>query len=374
MLVRRFGFADADVVLLHDAAATRAGVLAALNALARRAGPADQTWVYYGGHSVPETQREKLRAGVPDDLYLCVHDTAWRDGRLTAGVSAQELHTAMLTLPAEEKVLVLDTHPSERFNRLAADADEYTVLLATDSAEVAYEVPLEIDGRRRMAGLFTAALYARLAAEDADALTFGRLMDATIGYIRERGFDQTPLLIGDRDRPVFAREDHFLRTFRFAERRSDDPASPEVLLRRYRRLCDRLPAPFPSLHLAYARAFLGKRDFSAAIPALELALEQRKDGWPEARRLLAAAHLGARHDNAALRACVAAGPAMAEATRLVERLRTARRHALIVGIHDYIDPQLPKVAGAANDALLMRKSIIERCGFRGRGRHAAHRW
>jgi tetratricopeptide (TPR) repeat protein len=357
-LVKSFGFANADVVLLHDTAATRAGVLEAWSELAQRLGSGDQVWVYYGGRAVSQ-------AAAPDELYLLFHDTEFHDtelhrGRFTAGMTAQELHSAMSVLPAEQIVLVLDTDASEHFNRLAEDAATYTALLATAPAHKAYSIKL-IDG---LAGLFTAALHGKLASEKVGDLTFGRLMNDTISYVSERQHDQTPLLIGDPDRPVFAREDYFLSAFRFAERRSNDPLPLRVLQKRYQRLRDRKATPFPSLHLAYGRAFLAKKDPNAALLALETALEQRDGDWAEPWRALAAAHLVCRQDDAALRACQPVGPDLAEAALMIGRLCTARRHALIVGIRRYLDPELPEADGAVNDALLMRHAIVEHCGFR----------
>jgi hypothetical protein len=362
ILVNSFGMANVDVVLLHDTAATRAGVLEALSALAQRLGSADQVWVYYGGRAVSGAE-------TPDDLYLLFHDTEFHDtemhgGRFTAGMTAQELHSAMSVLPAEQIVLVLDTDASEHFNRLAEDADTYTALLATAPAHKAYPIKV-IDGHQRgLTGLFTATLHANLSSEKADDLTFGRLMNATISYVGERQPDQTPMLIGDPDRPVFAREDYFLSAFRFAEKRSNDPLPLGELQRRYQRLRDRIATPFPSLHLAYGRAFLARKDPKSVLFALERALEQRENAWAKALRLLAAVRLDCGHDNAALQTCQAAGPDLTEAARMIERLGVARRHALIVGIRSYFDPEVPEAAGAFNDAVLMCRALVEHYGFR----------
>src|SRR5205085_3641106 len=42
---------------------------------------------------------------------------------------------------------------------------------------------------------------------------------------------------------------------------------------------------------------------------------------------------------------------------------TTKRYALIIGVDQYDDPQIPKLEGAANDAKTLEKTLIKYAGF-----------
>jgi hypothetical protein len=50
VLVSRYGFSDDHVDEVRDEAATRAGVLSALNKIVKEAGPKDVVYIHYSGH------------------------------------------------------------------------------------------------------------------------------------------------------------------------------------------------------------------------------------------------------------------------------------------------------------------------------------
>ena len=56
VLQRRWGFAEADIVTLVDAQATREAVLRALRDLQWRSGPGDQVLIYFSGHGLSALQ------------------------------------------------------------------------------------------------------------------------------------------------------------------------------------------------------------------------------------------------------------------------------------------------------------------------------
>ena len=65
VLKDRFGFPEDHVTVLEEAEATRAGILAALDALAERAGTDDIVVLYYAGHG---SQITDLEGDEPDGL------------------------------------------------------------------------------------------------------------------------------------------------------------------------------------------------------------------------------------------------------------------------------------------------------------------
>jgi hypothetical protein len=106
VLESRFGFAPEHVRRLTDAQATRAGILAALAALAREAGPEDVVYVHYSGHGsqVEDVDGDEGADGMDETLVP-------HDGR-TEGVpdiTDDELAAALASLPAGRAVVVLDS-------------------------------------------------------------------------------------------------------------------------------------------------------------------------------------------------------------------------------------------------------------------------
>lgn len=65
VLVRRWGFRGEDIVTLTDAQATRARVLAEIDALARRSGAGDEVLVYFSGHGTSRLDLSAQALPVP---------------------------------------------------------------------------------------------------------------------------------------------------------------------------------------------------------------------------------------------------------------------------------------------------------------------
>lgn len=105
IIVTRFGFAPADIEVVTDANATRAGILAAFDRLAARTQPGDLVYIHYSGHG---SQVTDLNGDEDDkmDETLVPHD-----GR-TPGVpdiTDDELGDKLDALRAETVVIVLDS-------------------------------------------------------------------------------------------------------------------------------------------------------------------------------------------------------------------------------------------------------------------------
>jgi len=64
VLISRYGFSDDNIDIVQDEAATRAGVLAALNKIVKEAGPNDVVYIHYSGHG---SQVKDLNGDEPDD-------------------------------------------------------------------------------------------------------------------------------------------------------------------------------------------------------------------------------------------------------------------------------------------------------------------
>ena len=373
------GAAAGEVVTVTDALATKNGIARAFADLAVRAGPADTVFVHYSGHSVPDRMDEDSKV---EDTYLLVHDTV--DSEL--GVSAAELHEWLQAIPSQHTTIVLDTHPRRAFMELAEREGDYHVMIASDSAQMAYETRVQIDGELVTAGSFTSALAGQFADSDPATLTFGGLLDGVIHRLEgvagpetpppadspidwPESTHQVPVLIGERDDLVFGVSDEHLWAYDFTLRRTYPRESVARLRTLRRHVPSDLAESLPALDVSFGRAFVEHHGYDEAIDTLDSVVDRAGPRAAEGLRLLAAARLGAHR-------LVDAAPAFEALATRVERaeVRTAlgtqaaalgepRQFALLVGIDRYRNEGLKRPRGAVHDVRLVRTALIERCGF-----------
>lgn len=106
ILLTRWGFADKSIVVLTDEAATRDGMLAALEQLAKVAGPNDTVYFHYSGHG---SQVDDLNGDEPDDHLD--ETLVPQDGR-TPGIrdiTDDELDAIFARMAAKNAFIVLDS-------------------------------------------------------------------------------------------------------------------------------------------------------------------------------------------------------------------------------------------------------------------------
>lgn len=106
ILLTRWGFADKNIVVLTDEAATRDGMLAALDQLAKVAGPNDTVYFHYSGHG---SQVDDLNGDEPDDHLD--ETLVPQDGR-TPGIrdiTDDELDAIFARMAAKNAFIVLDS-------------------------------------------------------------------------------------------------------------------------------------------------------------------------------------------------------------------------------------------------------------------------
>ena len=370
VLSREQGFDETHVLL--DAEASRAGVLGALATLAGTLDEEDQVWVCYSGHSVPEhggAAGETPDRSRADDAYLLVHDTRLGEGGIENAISAAELHRAMRDLPARRKTLVLDTHPNRALIEQVGASGDYALLLGSDSSELAFETTVELGGTSLTAGLFTVALCGVLGDTDGRTLSYDELNRRVTERMQLRDRRQTPLLVGDRDCPVFGIEDVYLTALDLAKRRDHATLTRGVLDARCARIDAHLEAPWPEYHAGVGRARLHFGDLDGAARALERALAQRGGDYEECSVLLARTRLRLGQEAAAAAALrgqrFEAGARRELAEGVLDDLRRlgeGRRRALLVGV----DP--PGERDAERDSAIagverMRAALCETWGF-----------
>jgi hypothetical protein len=110
------GYPPEQVMLLSDAAASRDGVLAALDGLAGRAGEDDTVFVFYAGHG----------AYGDDGYYLTTHDTrlAGRKVAVGTGIREAELIAKLRAIKAKRLLLIVNACHAGEISPVLAPGEE----------------------------------------------------------------------------------------------------------------------------------------------------------------------------------------------------------------------------------------------------------
>lgn len=192
ILLTRWGFPERSMAVLKDEAATRAGILAALEQLVKETGPQDTVYFHYSGHG---SQVEDLNGDEEDGLDETLVPQDGRSGDVR-DITDDELDAVFARLRAKHAFIVLDschsgtatrsldirTRSIPRDNRVdiyrKADrasvktravvpvvTSRYVVMTGAASHQEALDGP--VDGRYH--GFFTFALARSLSASGAGA-------------------------------------------------------------------------------------------------------------------------------------------------------------------------------------------------------------
>jgi Caspase domain len=110
------GYPSERVVLLSDTAASREGVLAALDALSARVGADDTVLVFYAGHGTYGD----------DGYYLTTHDTQLSNGKVVSGsgVREAELIAKLRAITAKRLLLIVNACHSGEISPVLAPGEE----------------------------------------------------------------------------------------------------------------------------------------------------------------------------------------------------------------------------------------------------------
>jgi hypothetical protein len=192
VLFSRYGFSDDNMQVVRDEAATRVGVLSALNKIVKESGPNDVVYIHYSGHG---SQVEDLNGDEPEDQLD--ETIVPQDGR-TEGVpdiTDDELETILSQLKTSQAVVVLDSCHSGTATRglevrvRSVPADDRVALYQKNGVTTRAIVPLNkhayvlfsgaasheealdgpVDGRYH--GFFTHSLFKSLQAAPTGAST-----------------------------------------------------------------------------------------------------------------------------------------------------------------------------------------------------------
>ena len=113
---RYCGYPPEQVTMLAQATASRRGVLAALDALATRAGEGDTVLLFYAGHGEYGD----------DGYYLTTHDTRWANHRLVTGTGIRdaELIAKLRAIRAKRLLLIVNACHAGAISPVLAPGEE----------------------------------------------------------------------------------------------------------------------------------------------------------------------------------------------------------------------------------------------------------
>ncbi|MCU0963724.1 MAG: caspase family protein [Burkholderiaceae bacterium] len=398
------GYEPQRIMKLVNEQATTANITRALRSFLKRPARDDVVLLYFACHAAPDPER-------PGQVYLVSHDTDPDDIAAT-GVPMREINLALTEqLLAERVVIIADTchsaaigrGPGDRamgdgaeavnayLERMSRAKGGVALLTSAERVETAKEGPQWGGGH----GVFTHFLLTGMRGE-ADG--YGEPKDGVVSvgelfeYVRDQvisatGSNQHPTIgtsAFDRYLPMAitggldAREHHRLGDL-LCELGwwLEDPGRFLDAADQYQeaiRLSTLAGATLQTAELGLGRALLAAGDFNAAVAALAPLAADADGGKAEAASALW--HLGlaqaGRHDRAAARQAferfLATSPDSALAAWVrdyIDRLAGSgpRRRALLIGINDYLDPDVPRLAGCANDVAQMRQALTAHAGF-----------
>jgi hypothetical protein len=184
-------FAATEVTLLTDEAASRAGILAALERLAREVGPQDTFLLYLAGHGV-KTEPDERFLFLPQD----VADASSWDALRRQGLSDDALVGALSRIRARNGFLLMDTCYAGQVavDALASVGNETGRYLLTASTSLQEALDSYDDRNGVFAVALREALTGRAGRDErgiVSALALGEYVSRRVGVLaREKGHAQ----------------------------------------------------------------------------------------------------------------------------------------------------------------------------------------
>ncbi len=356
MLVTHFGFDPSNIFRLEDAKATYQAIVDALTQLATDAGDEDRVVIWYSGHAISQDS----------PAYLLPHD--YDIGARINGITAEELHAAVKTIPAQHKLLVLDTHGRDEMFALAEEG-AYLLALAEDRPS---QTAQETRFNGKYYGLFSYELVQSLSRTPNASLD--EVMAEVVQAVETKSEgQQTPRLVGNGQGALFENLDWqlYADAFTFSPRRNFDALTLTQLETFERRFSQEQSMNFPPVLHALGRGYLAKQAFPQARRLLQAAQEQAARiglNDPEWALSLAIAQLRT-HTYAdgvqTLRDYQTTTPndaRLANALTAAEGLTNHRLHAVLVGVGQYSHSSIPPALGALDDVENVRRLLVEKLG------------
>lgn len=342
--------------------ATLSQVLKTFEQLKRDVRPEDTVILYFSGDGAPETSESVLI--LQDSTRISSHV-------FEKTITAQVLHELINEMPAVRKTVILETMPNLNLLNLARTSGLYAIFMTASPGQQAYnDFFADIQAS---APLFAHCFFCRLDKLDNVTITCDEMIALVTVDMHKIRQDQTPLYVGDPNRLLFSGVDSDFALLDIVERRNYATMPVAVIRAKYQEF-QQMAIAFSQAHYRFGRAFLEKHAFSEAIVALEQAIQQHSPPDAKIHFALALAHLGAENYGDAVQqlqyylATTEPSAISSDIQALITEIDAwaTQTSILLVGIDHYEQSELPRLAGAVNDALAMKNVLMQRYGFRER--------
>ena len=357
VLIQKMGFEESNITILSDnAKTTKKSIINAINYLASIATTIDIVLIYYSGHSFNE-----------DYAYIIPSDAIGNSvsSEIQNAISPDELDYLVSRL-SSSTTLIADSISNERFLNLAKKDRNYTLLVPAGIA-------LEHQIGNKKYGIFTYCFSKGISYLDNQNLTYSKV----INYIVEKSRDefkkiQTPILIcKNNDDTIFSQQSFYLKLFDFAQLKTFSLYTYSELQTLYHILKEDIGPYFAKAYYSFGCAFLEKEKYEEAYEALHTAISISKIQNPKIIYYLAISQLQNKHYNESilsLKQYIQLNPesrlSLESSIEKIKSISNGQKCALLIGINNYINPEIPQIKGAMNDVLALKKVLIEKFDFK----------
>ena len=356
VLSKKYGF---QVKMLPDQEATYENIMASFEELKEKSKYNDVVVIYYSGHGCGE---------------LIAYDTHEDDELVRQNIiEIKELFKLIDLIPSSHKTLIFDagmTQEFEEFIRKVEQTNNCTLLLAASPGQWSFESVHENEQKRH--GAFTYSLVQELkkaSEKEEQGKIFHRVKEA----VQSKFKMQVPFFWGNPSQRIFsANLNSYLDILLLTFRHNYSGLTGEYLQRLYEKYNKYITEPFPDFYYKMGLAFLEKKSYTQSITALSTALEQTKNNQSNILLALGMAQFKSQLYSKAIQTfrnyleipCTAnQNNLMKEVISILEQIKEPRRYALLVGIENYINPEIPSVQGATSDVIKFKNILQSKFGF-----------
>ena len=377
------GFAEEHICKLVNEEATTAKITRALRSFLKKPGKDDIVLLYFACHGAPDTDR-------PDILYLLTHDTDPKDIAGTA-LPMRELNLSLKeNLLAGRVIIIADTCHSAGISNdstrdignnsgainlylqeVGAAQKGIALLTSAEANQVSFEDE-KWGGGTQMHGFFTYTLVQELRQASEDILQRD-LVERVRETVQSR-YRQTPLFIGDIDKPLFFAQLNLRNCpefFTFSQRRCYSAFDDIFLQDLHQKTSKQFTTKFPDFYYSLGLAFLESGNATQALTLLETAVQFSRSNIDEKLFALSLAQLNNQRykDSSQTFQRYIEAAKVDTSSSLIKELSSAIDHlakprALLIGVDTYLDAEkITPIEDAVSDTLALQEALISEFGF-----------
>lgn len=360
VLSKKYNF---NVRMLSDMEATYENIIKAFGELQGQAKPNDVVVIYYSGHSESN-----------NSIWIACDTKLNAEGIRYNTIGSKELYNLVSSIPSLHKTLIMDSVISQEFEgfiKLVERTKACTLFLAASPSQLSWEYPMAKDNKKTY-GVFTYSFVNELS-KSSEETKQGEFYERVKEADQLRFKQQLPSFVGNLNKKIFsAKLDYCPDIFDFSQRRNYFALTEEALQNLCKRVNKQLTIPFPDFHYSIGLAFLEKGKCTQAIASLRTALEQAKQNIPNILLALVIAQFKNKLYGDAIQTfqqyLKTSGSAddtnlMREVISEIQQLTESRRYALLVGIEDYPNTELPSMVGAIDYVSDLKNILVSKFNF-----------